>query len=100
MGFNLVKCSNRTHNPTTMSLYKRSRGEVVNRFPDVDERDCLMGYCAGTSDNGSGLAEDIRMRATGGAIAAELLWLLAIYCKVPSQPSHRTVRCVCLLRIS
>ena len=92
-----LMCNNRTHNPTTFS--KRLRGEAVDRFPDMDERDRLMGYCAGTSDDGSGLADDIRMRATGGAIAAELLWLLAIHLKVPSRPSPCSEMCLSTLDI-
>ena len=39
-----LMCSNRTHNPATLS--KRSRGEVVDRFPDVNERDCLITTAA------------------------------------------------------
>ena len=48
----------------------------MERFAVQDERDRLLGYATGFSDNGKGLSDSVRARINGGCIAAELLWLM------------------------
>ena len=78
-----VSSNTSTHCP--MVLSSRVRGKNVERFAVQDERDRLLGYATGFSDNGTGLSDAVRARINGGCVAAELLWLMVTAYRGPGK---------------